>query len=515
MSEAFDQLTRQIGQARSRREALRVLGTGLLGVAFGSLVGKKALAQDPAGTVPRSIRGFPPQPLNPGLPPATFDPRQPLGPPRPLPPGPIRGPLPFEPVGKTCSSALLTDCLATAQAEYTRCAAMCNAACGPGEQYPDAPRTAVCSACRRQWPDCRYTLQEAGLTCQKTYGCINGYSCNMDEARPQIEYCCPTGKVPCNGGCVDPCLSLAQIRNRSTCQCDCARSCRPPMIQGTDCLCKCPECKPGFRLQDTRTCKCTCIDGLDLCGDECVSLQINRKHCGACGTECGPQEECCLGQCVSTNEDPNCGRCFNNCSAIGQTCCPRDLTDVEGVPLHPRAYCSDLNYVLDCGECGKFCPSGECCKGVCCTSHVSSCCNGNTCISLNTIQNCGSCGRRCASGEACCNGVCTRLGTNDNCRTCGDVCQPATTWVTIGTGAVISTVASSCKSRQCTCPPNSALCDNFCAPDGWFCNGHTSDGKVRISRCPDGKPTGREWGTGRIICCPGTFTFIGDNRVCT
>lgn len=508
MSEAFDQLTRQVGQARSRREALRVLGTGLLGVALGSLVSKKALAADTAGTVPRSLRGLPPQPLTPGLPPATFDPRQPLGPPRPLPPGPIRGPLPFEPVGKTCNSALLTDCLTTAQAEYTRCAAMCNASCGPGEQYPDAPRTAVCSACRRQWPDCRYTLQEAGLTCQRTYGCINGYSCTQDEARPQIEYCCPTGKVPCNGGCVDPCLSLAQIRNRSTCQCDCARSCRPPMIQDADCFCKCPECKPGFRLQDTRTCKCTCIDGLDLCGDECVNFQDDPKNCGACGIVCQPQEKCCNGKCVSLSADPNCGDCSRNCSARGMTCCPS-----SGAPGLPSHYCSDLNQNFDCGACGKACTSG-CCAGVCCTGTLSGCCNGRNCISLNTIQNCGSCGRRCASGEACCNGVCTRLGTNDNCSTCGDVCQPATTWVSIGTGAVISTVASSCKSRQCTCPPNSALCDNFCAPDGWFCNGHTSDGKVRISRCPDGKPTGREWGTGRIICCPGTYTFIGDNRVC-
>lgn len=36
MSQAFDNFTRQIGQAASRREALRVFSTGLLGVALGS-----------------------------------------------------------------------------------------------------------------------------------------------------------------------------------------------------------------------------------------------------------------------------------------------------------------------------------------------------------------------------------------------------------------------------------------------------------------------------------------------
>ena len=509
MSETFDQLTRQIGQARSRREALRLLGTGLLGVALGSLVGKQALAQDPAGTVPRSPRGFPPQPLNPGLPPATFDPRQPLGPPRPLPPGPIRGPLPIEPVGKTCSSALLTDCLATAQAEYSRCAAMCNASCGPGEQYPDAPRTAVCSACRRQWPDCRYTLQEAGLDCQRRFGCIDGYSCVQDEVRPQIEYCCPSGKVPCNGGCVDPCLSLAQIRNRSTCQCDCARSCRPPFIQGADCLCKCPECKPGFRLQDPRTCKCTCIDGLDLCGDQCVNFQVDRKNCGACGIECAPSEGCCLGQCVSLNEDPNCGGCSKNCSARGMTCC----TTRGSAGTLPNPYCSDLNQSFDCGECGRGCASG-CCAGVCCTGTLSGCCNGRNCISLNTIQNCGSCGKRCASGEACCNGVCTRLGTNDNCSTCGDVCLQASPWAKPNSTVVVFTVNSTCKNRQCTCPPNSAICDNLCAPDGWICGGHFPDGRVRITDCPNGGPTGRNLNTGQMICCPGEISYLGDHRIC-
>ena len=48
MSDRFDQLTKQIGQTTSRRGALRALGAGLVGLAFGSLVTKKAIAADPA-----------------------------------------------------------------------------------------------------------------------------------------------------------------------------------------------------------------------------------------------------------------------------------------------------------------------------------------------------------------------------------------------------------------------------------------------------------------------------------
>ena len=52
MSDLFDQLTKQIGQATSRRDALRALGAGLFGLAFGSLGAKQAVAADPA-TSPR------------------------------------------------------------------------------------------------------------------------------------------------------------------------------------------------------------------------------------------------------------------------------------------------------------------------------------------------------------------------------------------------------------------------------------------------------------------------------
>ncbi len=48
MSDGFDQLTKQIGQATSRRGALRALGAGLLGILFGAATSKNAVAADPA-----------------------------------------------------------------------------------------------------------------------------------------------------------------------------------------------------------------------------------------------------------------------------------------------------------------------------------------------------------------------------------------------------------------------------------------------------------------------------------
>ncbi len=495
MSDTFDHLTRQMGQAASRREGLRVLGTGLLGMALGAFVTPKATAQPTPPVFPRV-------PVNP---------RPPLGPPRPFPgPGPRPVPIPLEPVGKTCSSALLRDCLTSAEGAYSFCATTCNGRgiCGPAEQYPNRPLTLNCEACRRLRPDCQATLLEANSTCQRNFGCVDGYSCTVDEVTRVAEYCCRPGQAVCNGKCVEPCTSILMRRNTTTCACECATVCRPPLVQGADCTCKCPECGPGFRLQNPRTCECTCLDGLSLCGDNCVSLYVDRMNCGACGTQCAPGEECCSGQCSPMSEDPNCGRCLNNCSARGMACCPPDRSQHVG-----RHYCSDLLQNFDCGACGRHCGTDKCCSGACC-NFGSSCCNGVSCTPLNTIQNCGSCGRRCASGEMCCNGVCTRVGTNQNCSTCGDICHPSVSWQVVDTGEVITTLPSTCKNRACACPPNSASCDNHCAPQGWICNGRFDNGQLQIARCPNGSPTGREWGTGAIICCTGRIEWIGDSRVC-
>ena len=43
----------------------------------------------------------------------------------------------------------------------------------------------------------------------------------------------------------------------------------------------------------------TCPDTLDLCSDECVDLASDPNHCGACSAECGEDQACTAGTCVT------------------------------------------------------------------------------------------------------------------------------------------------------------------------------------------------------------------------
>jgi hypothetical protein len=49
---------------------------------------------------------------------------------------------------------------------------------------------------------------------------------------------------------------------------------------------------------DLTTCNCEmdCGPGA-CCGTRCVDLIKDRHNCGACGFECGPQQECKGGAC--------------------------------------------------------------------------------------------------------------------------------------------------------------------------------------------------------------------------
>ena len=63
-----------------------------------------------------------------------------------------------------------------------------------------------------------------------------------------------------------------------------------------------------------------CSQGQTRCGDRCVNLKTNERHCGSCRNRCGTKQTCCGGRCVNLKRsERHCGSCSNRCEE-GQEC---------------------------------------------------------------------------------------------------------------------------------------------------------------------------------------------------
>ena len=91
-----------------------------------------------------------------------------------------------------------------------------------------------------------------------------------------------------------------------------------------------------------------CPEGQTRCGDRCVNLQTNERHCGSCSNRCRSTQTCCKGRCVNLQRNErHCGSCFNRC-AEGQECvggvcqggCPPEKTLTAG----------NCNCAFTCGD---------------------------------------------------------------------------------------------------------------------------------------------------------------------
>jgi hypothetical protein len=233
-----------------------------------------------------------------------------------------------------------------------------------------------------------------------------------------------------------------------------------------------------------------CPEGLSDCEGTCVNLQIDRAHCGACGTACNPGEVCsagacalscqvgltdCDGVCVDTGNDrDNCGACGTVCGP-GEVCsdgtcslsCQLGLTDCNGT-------CVDTNTDrANCGTCGTTCNDGEVCSaGTCalsCQLGLTDC-NG-TCVDTNTDRaNCGTCGTTCNDGEVCAAGICS-LTCPAGLTDCGGSCvntdnDPANCGACADAGGAVCADGEVCIDGGCVatggCPAPLIDCDGAC-----------------------------------------------------
>jgi hypothetical protein len=160
----------------------------------------------------------------------------------------------------------------------------------------------------------------------------------------------------------------------------------------------------------------TCGDeNATQCGDECVDLRHNRRHCGACGNACAAGSRCCDGECINVrSNDDHCGACGNACPNDTPTCC-------AGTCIR-EVYSEDMN---NCGGCGWRCPEGAtwCGAAVCCfpdpdkecveplrpcneCTEQERCCDDSCRVIVDDRTNCGACDHACGADEICIDRAC-------------------------------------------------------------------------------------------------------------
>ena len=371
----FDELTRSLGTATSRRQILK----GLLGGVAATLVGRKVPPTSAA--------------------PWTF---------------PWVGGNPFGSRTATCSPAA---CEKRAAADMQTCFKVCNKeACSPnwfgalfgsGSGSPD-----VCRGCRAT---CGINYAVAIQEC-RARGCSGSEQCCDD-------ICTDLGFDANNcGACGHACPEGADCSN-GECQCPddltkCGEDCIDTQSNHDNCG-ACGHACTGCETCVNGQCSSICGETAVCCNDQCVPLCTGGSapnpqtcECDACsgqlnGVECGQGHFCCQEQCANSDCASNKDFSYDTCSCECTATCPDGrLQDPESCE------CQDLCANVTCDECqscdptsgecvqtedGSVCSSGTCCAGVC-TEDGGSCCPEDA---RRCYDQTGAVGPCCASGEGC------------------------------------------------------------------------------------------------------------------
>jgi hypothetical protein len=320
----FDDLTRSLGKATSRRGVLK----GLLGGLVGLVVGGSAAAPAAAGVAPTG--GCSPQSCRERALQDQINCNRAC---HAL--ACKRG------VGPDGRSNLCLSCLATCLVNFEIAAHECREdGCSGGEQ-----------CCSGHCSDVRFDPNNCG-SCG--HACPAGSTCDGGECS------CSDDKTNCNGQCIDTQFdhdNCGGCGNACTgCQTciegQCTDSCGSDGYCCNNDHCVSSKCTPP-KVFEPSQCKCICPLGGD-CGDTC----------------CTGSQECCNGQCVDAcpagqQRDPSTCQC--DCStgeACGPYCCSGD-----------KVCCPDTLSGMSCrdpqGSCGCGVPCGDMCCGqyeFCCRS---------------------------------------------------------------------------------------------------------------------------------------------------
>jgi hypothetical protein len=216
------------------------------------------------------------------------------------------------------------------------------------------------------------------------------------------------------------------------------------------------------------------------------ALASNSACAHFCDAVFGPDTPA-ASQCISDAAHGKglCHQCGS--SAPSSICCSRNSSGY--CSSYSNAQCS-----CDSGHCLKCDSASATCISACGPNQV--CQNGQCVTPCTTIG--GSCSQSgdCCSG-ACCNGTCTDLSSNNNnCGTCGNICDACSTCQS-------GTCVSSCPSGQaclngtcCEACSGSTICPGPCGAPG--CNGNPNC--FCRQRVEGGTSCGASGGTSGVYC---------------
>jgi len=138
-----------------------------------------------------------------------------------------------------------------------------------------------------------------------------------------------------------------------------------------------------------------CPEGQTRCGERCVNLKTNERHCGSCSNRCRSTQTCCKGRCVNLQKNErHCGSCSNRC--------PEGSECVSGECLVQSACPSGCGGTPECGSGGQFS-----CFCLTTTEQTCACVQSASCEGLlicNTSDDCPQgtpCVLGCPSGKVC------------------------------------------------------------------------------------------------------------------
>lgn len=369
--------------------------------------------------------------------------------------------------------------------------------CAPGFGHCDDSVENGCETPTTTVEDCG----DCGDACEVGELCPSGACTTLD---------CPTGLGDCNATTADGCeTSLHTLIDCGACDEACALSYAvETCAEGT---CDIVSCAAGWgdcnadsldgcerELASSRSCGPTCAQTTD-----CTALpHVARATCpaSACAIECAPGWGDCDGMVANGCEASlltmdHCASCATPCALDGAlgTCtagvcriaaCASGRSDCDGLVANGCERATTA--VTDCGACGAVCQLAHavesCGSGLCelvaCEAGWSDCDGdaSNGCeVRLGTLQNCGSCGSGCSlphATEGCTAGECMVLGCDPPWGDCDMVaatgCETllntATNCGTCGAPCVLAHANESCEHGSCRlidCETGFGNCDGI------------------------------------------------------